>query len=60
LPFTRSWRSKPPPCTKLNERIIIRIVPALMYPWTAEKRQAFIEQWQGWSSAGARRLLRPR
>ncbi len=50
---------KPPLATKLNPRIIIGIVPALMYPWTAEKRQAFIEQWNGWSAAGARLLLRP-
>lgn len=50
---------KPPRHTKLNERIIIGIVPALMFPWTAEKRKAFTEQWEGWSAAGARLLLRP-
>ena len=50
---------KPPLQTKLNQRIIIGIVPALMYPWTAEKRKDFIEQWNGWSAAGARLLLRP-
>lgn len=50
---------RPPLQTKLNPRIIIGIVPALMYPWTAEKRKDFIEQWQGWSAAGARLLLRP-
>jgi hypothetical protein len=50
---------KPPLQTKLNPRIFIGIVPGLMYPWTAEKRKAFIEQWQGWSAAGARLLLRP-
>jgi len=50
---------KPPLATRLNDRIIIGIVPALMFPWTAEKRQAFREQWDGWSAAGARLLLRP-
>ncbi|MBM4047555.1 MAG: DUF4838 domain-containing protein, partial [Planctomycetes bacterium] len=51
--------AKPPLQTKLNSRVIIGIVPSLMYPWTAEKRRAFIEQWNGWSAAGARLLLRP-
>jgi hypothetical protein len=50
---------KPPRNTKLNDHIIIGIVPALMFPWTAEKRQAFIEQWNGWSAAGAQLFLRP-
>ena len=50
---------KPPLKTKLNDRIIIGIVPALMYPWTKEKRQAFHDQWQGWAATGARLFLRP-
>ncbi|MCE5237095.1 DUF4838 domain-containing protein [bacterium] len=50
---------KPPHRTMLNDHIIIGVVPALMYPWTAEKRQAFIEQWNGWSATGARMFLRP-
>ncbi len=49
----------PPRNTKLNERIIIGIVPALMYPWTPEKQKRFREQWDGWASAGARVFLRP-
>ena len=49
----------PPRNTKLNDHVVIGIVPALMFPWTAEKRQAFIEQWNGWSAAGARLFLRP-
>ncbi len=49
----------PPRKTKLNERIIIGIVPALMYPWTEAKRQSFREQWDGWRAAGARLFLRP-
>lgn len=49
----------PPRNTRLNERIIIGIVPALMYPWTPEKQQRFRQQWDGWASAGARVFLRP-
>ena len=49
----------PPRNTKLNERIIIGIVPALMYPWTPEKQKRFREQWDGWAGAGARVFLRP-
>ncbi|MBU0608992.1 MAG: DUF4838 domain-containing protein, partial [Armatimonadetes bacterium] len=50
---------KPPRNTKLNDHIVIGVVPALMFPWTAEKRKAFIEQWNGWSATGARMFLRP-
>jgi len=50
---------KPPVNTQLNERIIIGIVPALMYPWTEEKRAGFHEQWEGWRAAGCRVFLRP-
>lgn len=50
---------KAPLKTKLNERIIIGIVSALMYPWTQEKQKAFRDQWQGWSATGARMFLRP-
>ena len=45
--------------TKLNDHIVIAIVPGLMYPWTNEKRQAFRTQWEGWAKAGARLYLRP-
>ena len=50
---------RPPRETRLNPNIIIGIVPALMFPWTEQKRKAFIEQWEGWSATGARLLLRP-
>lgn len=49
----------PPLRTRLNERIIIGIVPALMFPWTPDKQRQFREQWDGWSAAGARLFLRP-
>ncbi|NUQ02235.1 MAG: DUF4838 domain-containing protein, partial [Armatimonadetes bacterium] len=50
---------EPPLRTRLNERIVVAIVPRLMYPWTAAKREAFRTQWAGWSAAGARLYLRP-
>ena len=50
---------KPPIRAKLNDRIIIGIVPPLMAPWTDEKRAEVREQWQGWAAAGARLFLRP-
>ncbi|NSW56184.1 MAG: DUF4838 domain-containing protein [Armatimonadetes bacterium] len=50
---------RPPVNTRLNERIIIGIVPALMYPWTAEKRAGFREQWEGWRATGCQMFLRP-
>ena len=50
---------KPPAKTRLNDHIVVAIVPALMYPWTPEKRRAFREQWSGWAGAGARLYLRP-
>jgi hypothetical protein len=45
--------------TVLNDHIVVAIVPGLMYPWTAAKRQAFRVQWEGWAKAGARLYLRP-
>ncbi len=50
---------QPPRRTRLNDHVIVAIVPALMYPWTASKRQAFRQQWQGWADTGARLYLRP-
>jgi len=50
---------KPPIKAKLNEHVIIVIVPGMRFPWTVEKRRAFREQWEGWRATGARLLLRP-
>ncbi|MCC6580393.1 MAG: DUF4838 domain-containing protein, partial [Phycisphaeraceae bacterium] len=50
---------KPPVNTRLNNRVVIAIVPAMMYPWTDAKRQAFRDQWEGWAATGARLYLRP-
>ena len=50
---------KPPRNTKLNQRIIIGIVPALMYPWTQTNAPCLPRALDGWAAAGARLFLRP-
>jgi hypothetical protein len=50
---------RPPLQTKLNPRILIGIVPAFYFPWTAEKRRLAREQWDGWANTGASMFLRP-
>lgn len=59
LAYAYANYNQPPRQTKLNDHIIVAIVPALMYPWTPEKRAAFRAQWDGWAKAGARLYLRP-
>lgn len=49
----------PPRATMLNDHIWIGIVPAVMFPWTAEARTEMRAQWDGWASTGARLMLRP-
>ncbi len=51
--------SKPPVSTKLNDHILIGLVPQFMFPWSRESRQAFKKQWLGWSETGAKLMLRP-
>lgn len=50
---------RPPLDTRLNENVIIGAVPPGWFPWTAEKRAANREIWEGWRAAGARLFLRP-
>ena len=50
---------KPPRETQLNENVLIGYVPHLRFPDTAENLQDRRAEWQGWSDAGARLLLRP-
>ncbi len=45
--------------TKLNDHILIGIVPGIGWPMTDEKREGFRKQWSGWSDTGARLMLRP-
>jgi len=49
----------PPVQAKLNDKVIVAIVPALMFPWTSEKIKNFRTQWQGWAKTGCRLMLRP-
>ncbi len=51
--------NEPPIRTKLNDRIVISIVPQFYFPWTPDVRDKFRKQWQGWSDAGAQLNLRP-
>ncbi|MAE63134.1 MAG: hypothetical protein CMJ18_02575 [Phycisphaeraceae bacterium] len=51
--------AKPPVKAKLNRNIVVSLVPGMMYPWTDDGREAFRDQWQGWSDAGASLYLRP-
>ncbi len=57
LAYDNYW--KPPRNTKLNNRIIIALVPDLMYPWTKEKCDSLRAQWNGWAATGARLMARP-
>ncbi|MBN2375682.1 MAG: hypothetical protein JXD22_04735 [Sedimentisphaerales bacterium] len=50
--------------TQLNDRIFVGLVPSwenwsYYFPWSAVKRQAFRDQWDGWHETGARMGLRP-
>ena len=59
MAFAYANYSKPPMETKLNDRIIMFIVPEVMYPWTPAKREAAKVQWDGWSKTGVKMVLRP-
>ena len=43
----------------LNDRIIMRFCPPIMYPWTGEKVALFKKLWKGWRNAGVRLMHRP-
>ncbi|MFQ5645127.1 MAG: DUF4838 domain-containing protein, partial [Thiogranum sp.] len=49
----------PPVATKLNERIFVGYVPAVMYPWTDAKRMLARKQIEGWAKTGAQLMYRP-
>ncbi|HBG28971.1 MAG: hypothetical protein A2Y10_03415 [Planctomycetes bacterium GWF2_41_51] len=44
---------------QLNDRVVIGIVPGLMFPWTDSKRKEFRDAWNGWADTGAKLYLRP-
>lgn len=51
--------ASPPRAARLNERIIIGVVPPMYFPWTDAKREYNRRQWEGWAATGARLMLRP-
>jgi hypothetical protein len=51
--------SDPPLETKLNERIIVGIVPPYDLPSDLGDRSRFREIWDGWAGTGAKLFLRP-
>lgn len=59
LGYAYSDYSAPPIETKLNENIIVAIVPRMNYPLEPEARGLMTGQWDGWRAAGARLYLRP-
>lgn len=51
--------SEPPLETKLNERILVWIVPPYVYPLNKAEQDRFEALWKGWAKTGARLVLRP-
>ena len=49
----------PPRQAKLNERVVIGVVPPMYFPWTDAVRQSNRARWDGWRATGARMFLRP-
>ena len=48
-----------PPSFKLNDRILMRFCPPVMYPWTTQKVNDYKRIWQGWYDAGVKLGFRP-
>ena len=44
---------------KLNDRVVLRFCPQIMYPWTEDSVNKFKREWKGWSDTGAKLLFRP-
>ena len=44
---------------KLNDRVILRFCPQIMYPWSTTSVDKFKKDWKGWSDTGAKLLFRP-
>ncbi len=49
----------PPFKTKLNDHIIVGIVPPYFFPIDKESKETFRALWDGWENTGARLFLRP-
>lgn len=51
--------SKPPVKEKVPKDLIVEYVPRVSYPWKAEARKSFRNEWLAWGKAGASLVLRP-
>jgi hypothetical protein len=51
--------AEPPLETKLNDRIVVWIVPPYAFPLSPDQRERFQKIWDGWAATGARLILRP-
>jgi len=51
--------SDPPKHTKMDKDIVLRMTAPIMYPWTPQKVQDFIDNWRGWAATGASLMFRP-
>ena len=54
-----SFCRQPPVQTRLNDNILIGVVPALYYPWTDERVEQIHNVWKGWGRTDAQLYLRP-
>lgn len=48
-----------PPNVKLNNRMIMRFCPPIMYPWNQNKVNTYKRLWKGWADSGVQMMLRP-
>lgn len=51
--------SEPPVETKLNDHVLVWVVPPYVFPLPPEEAKHFKEIWDGWARTGARLVLRP-
>lgn len=54
-----NYSAAPSSKIKLNNRIILRYCPQIMYPWKDSAVEQFKREWKGWADAGAGLLFRP-
>lgn len=57
--YAYSETALPPLETKLNERVVVGVVPPFVYPHTGGKEAFFQDTWKRWADTGASLMLRP-
>jgi hypothetical protein len=57
--YAYSNYTEPPAQVKLNDRIVILMVPWPYFPWTQHDIETMKAKWEGWYASGARLKLRP-